>query len=67
MGAKRRTQHVKHWKPVRKTESMRIRVSATDKKLLERAAAKSALTVSGFILSAAVAKARAMLGEKPSA
>jgi uncharacterized protein (DUF1778 family) len=50
-------------KVVRKTESMRIRISRADKALLERAAAHFALGLSGFILSAAVEKARVALGE----
>jgi uncharacterized protein (DUF1778 family) len=66
MGAKRKTQlEVKHWKRTRKVESIRIRIAAADKRLLERAATIAALTVSGFILSAAVERARSMIAGTP--
>jgi hypothetical protein len=50
-------------KEVRKEESMRIRVSKPDKDVLERAAARVGLGVSAFVLSAALERARAALGE----
>jgi len=40
---------------------MRIRVSGPDKELLERAAAVLGLGVSGFVLSAAMERARKLL------
>lgn len=56
----RRTAPVRR-KDVRKEESMRIRVSGPDKELLERAAAVLGLGVSGFVLSAAMERARKLL------
>ena len=44
-----------------KDESMRIRVSASDKKVLEEAATRVGLGVSAFVLSAALERARASL------
>jgi uncharacterized protein (DUF1778 family) len=52
----------KHRKEVRKDESMRIRVSMSDKGVLEEAAARVGLGVSAFVLSAALEKARGALG-----
>lgn len=48
-------------KMLRKAESMRIRISTADKELLDRAAARVGLGLSGFVLSAALEKARAAL------
>ena len=49
-------------KDVHKEESMRIRVSKSDKEVLELAAARVGLGVSAFVLSAALEKARSALG-----
>lgn len=63
MATKRSTTRGKttHYKPVRKEESLRIRVTTKEKGILERAAAKRLVSLSQFILSAALAEA----GEKP--
>jgi uncharacterized protein (DUF1778 family) len=53
----------KHRKTVRKSESLRIRVTSSDKDLLERASRRVGLGVSAFVLSASLEKARVMLSE----
>lgn len=45
---------------------LQIRVDATDKSLIERAAAASHVNVSAFILQAAAARAEEVLAERPS-
>jgi len=51
----------KRRKTVRKSESMRIRVSSSDKDVLEQASRRLGLGVSAFVLSAALEKARTTL------
>ncbi len=52
--------------PAIKEGRLQIRVGATDKSLLERAAAASHLNVSAFVLQAAASRAEEVLAERPS-
>lgn len=49
-----------------KEQRLQIRVSPTDKALLERAAAASHLNVSAFVVRSAAAKAEEILAERTS-
>jgi uncharacterized protein (DUF1778 family) len=51
----------KRRKTVRKNESLRIRVSSSDKDVLEQASRRLGLGVSAYVLSAALEKARMTL------
>jgi uncharacterized protein (DUF1778 family) len=52
--------------PAIKEGRLQIRVGASDKSLLERAAAASHLNISAFVLQAAAARAEEVLAERPS-